>query len=178
MFEHLYSLYSSRQWELCLGICIIVLLVIWFYNKIRNIEGKWSQSFDWKKLAYTDKYECQENSESIGEFTCRKVLNRYFQKPFNKIRNIYNPVTNQFLELDCYNEELKLAIEYQGIQHYKYCPHFHKNKESFRNQQYRDELKRIYCKQLGITLIEVPYQIKPNEIDGYLYQKLIEYNYI
>lgn len=178
MFNYLRYLYNEKQWEIYIAICIIIILCIWFYNKIQNIEGKWTQTIDWKKCKYIDKYECKDNTESIGEFTCRKILNNYLKKPFIKVRNIYNPVTNQFLELDCYNEELQLAVEYQGIQHYKFCPYFHKNKESFRNQQYRDELKRIYCKNLGITLIEVPYTIKKDEIEGYLYQKFVEYGYI
>ena len=72
---------------------------------------------------------------------------------------------------------MQLAVEYQGIQHYKYCPHFHKNFESFRNQQYRDELKKMYCKQLGITLIEVPYYIKTEQINEYLYKQLLNYGY-
>ncbi len=178
MFNNLYYYYKEKEWEVYVIVCIIILLCIWFYNKIFNIKGTWTTTFDWKKSCYTDKYECKQNQESIGEFKCRKFLNNYFKKSFKKIRNIHNPVTNQFLELDCYNEELRLAIEYQGIQHYKYCQFFHKNIDSFRNQQYRDELKRIYCKNLGITLIEVPYYIKEKDIDGYLYQKLIEYGYI
>ena len=37
---------------------------------------------------------------------------------------------------------------------------FHKNKEHFLNQKYRDELKNMICKQNRILLIRVPYTIK------------------
>lgn len=77
---------------------------------------------------------------------------------FNKHRVYYNKENSkQFMEFDGYNEEIKLAIEYQGIQHYEYNSWFHKTKKEFQNQLYRDILKRNYCIVNGIKLIEVPY---------------------
>ena len=71
--------------------------------------------------------------ESKGEKECRKVLENLFNKPFSKSRPDFlrNPVTggNFNLELDCYNQELSLAVEYNGIQHYKYVPYFHRNND-------------------------------------------------
>ncbi len=63
-----------------------------------------------------------------------------------------------------------------GAQHYKFIPHFHKNKEAFRNQQYRDELKRRMCDDNNVTLIEVPYTVK--DIPTYLYNKLKPLGYL
>ena len=70
------------------------------------------------------------------------------------------------MELDVYIEDLKLAFEYQGEQHYKpiYC-----TGRNFEQQQRRDAEKHKACKQVlgitwqrlilqnNITLIEVPY---------------------
>ena len=56
------------------------------------------------------------------------------------------------LEIDCYNHELRLGVEYDGAQHYKYNPYFHKNKEAFYNQKYRDKLKEYMCKENNIVL--------------------------
>ena len=96
------------------------------------------------------------------------MLENAFDRSFGKARPNFlnNPVTggNFNLELDCYNPELKLAVEYNGVQHYKYTPHFHKNNEAFLNQKYRDELKRRMCKDNMITLIEVPYTIMVENI--------------
>ncbi len=47
-----------------------------------------------------------------------------------------------------------LAFEYQGVQHF--CDFYYFG-TSVRMYQQLDQEKRGYCKQLGITLIEIPY---------------------
>lgn len=113
--------------------------------------------------------------ESKGELECRRVLEKIFKKPFPKARpNILsNSVTGgNNLELDCYNSELKIAAEYNGQQHYNFIPYFHKNKEAFLNQKYRDELKRRMCADNKIFLIEVPYTVKVEKIESFILEKL------
>lgn len=73
---------------------------------------------------------------------------------------------------------MRLAIEYNGVQHYKYSPYFHRNKESFHNQKYRDYMKKVMCKDNGITLIEVPYTIKPDDIESYLEKELVKFGFL
>ena len=63
------------------------------------------------------------------------------------------------LELDLYNDSLKLGIEYNGIQHYEYTKRFHKTYSDFRRQQERDALKKQLCKENEVTLIVVPYNM-------------------
>ena len=90
-----------------------------------------------------------------------------------------NPVTGGSfnLELDCYDPGLKLAVEYNGQQHYKYLPYFHKNKESFLNQKYRDNMKKQMCKEKGVCLIEVPFSVKLNDIEQYLIREIQKNGY-
>ena len=83
-----------------------------------------------------------------------------------------NAITGKPLELDCCNEDMKLAVEYNGAQHYKYIKAFHKNYESFRLQQYRDEMKQRLCQQNNYTLIVVPYTIKLEQIEPFLITEL------
>lgn len=118
--------------------------------------------------------------ESKGETICRRYLEQRFNKPFPKIRPDFlrNPVTggDYNLELDCYNNELKLAVEYNGVQHYKFSPYFHRNKEAFLNQKYRDEMKRVKCRDAGIYLIEVPYSVPHESIENFLDDELKKAN--
>lgn len=107
---------------------------------------------------------CTEYRRSKGELPNRlsgteKIALKFIEEIFpNKIvrtrdRNtIKNPRTNAYLELDFYLPEINLAIELNGITHYK--PIYGQDK--FLRQQRNDELKRKLCKKQGITLIEIP----------------------
>jgi len=116
--------------------------------------------------------------DSRGELACRRYLETKFKVAFPKQRPDFlrNPITNQQLELDCYNPSLRLAVEYQGEQHYKYIPHFHSTRDSFLNQKYRDEIKRDLCEKNNITLIEVPYTV--TDIASFLDLKLGEHGIV
>ena len=79
---------------------------------------------------------------------------------FKKIRPnwLLNPETDFALELDFYSEDLNVAFEVQGIQHYKHIEYFG-GLENFKKLQKRDELKRELCKDHGVTLIEYDLRI-------------------
>lgn len=115
---------------------------------------------------------------SKGEDECRRFLEERFGRDFSSIRPdwLKNPIgTGKNLELDCYNRELGLAVEFNGIQHYKFTKRFHSSQGDFNEQKYRDVIKRQACKERGITLIEVPYYEK--NISGFLSQKLAQLGY-
>ena len=108
--------------------------------------------------------------ESKGEAHARNLAKIIFGKEFTKIRPdmLKNNVTGHNLELDLYNEDLQLGIEYSGAQHYKYIPFFHKNYEHFLNQKYRDEIKKMLCEKNGIQLIEIPYTVKLKDMETFI----------
>ncbi len=64
------------------------------------------------------------------------------------------------LEMDIYIPSLKLAFEYNGIQHYEYNPHFHRNYNDFEIQQFRDRRTQELCKLNNIKLIIFRYDEK------------------
>lgn len=61
----------------------------------------------------------------------------------------------QRLELDFYIEELSVAFEIQGEQHYRFVPHFHQTYTAFLDQLSRDRDKKDLCKSLNIRLYEI-----------------------
>lgn len=61
-----------------------------------------------------------------------------------------------FLQLDGYNEELSIAFEFQGIQHYKFVYFFHRSPEGYASLLQRDQIKLDLCNNTGIRLIVVP----------------------
>lgn len=71
------------------------------------------------------------------------------------IKNI--DILERNLIFDAYFPTLKLAIEYNGEQHYSSKKFFSapNPEECFRKQQERDEHKRDFCKRSGIQLLEI-----------------------
>jgi hypothetical protein len=113
-------------------------------------------------------------NDSRLELRSKFILEDIFKKPFYKIRPDFlrNDVTGCNLEIDLYNDDLKLAVEVQGDQHYKFIPFFHRNKDAFLNQRYRDMMKKEKCKQRGITLIEIPYSVGEKKLKSYIVRQL------
>lgn len=68
----------------------------------------------------------------------------------------YRGTELQGLELDIWLPDLKLAIEYQGEQHYNVIEHWG-GKEGLEKRIANDKKKRGLCKSLGYHLIEVKY---------------------
>eukprot|EP01121_Diplochlamys_sp_Union-15-3_P016724 TRINITY_DN5746_c0_g3_i1.p1 TRINITY_DN5746_c0_g3~~TRINITY_DN5746_c0_g3_i1.p1 ORF type:complete len:162 (-),score=27.63 TRINITY_DN5746_c0_g3_i1:129-614(-) len=63
------------------------------------------------------------------------------------------PSSGKAVQLDLYAPKFKLAIEYQGYQHY----HDHYLFGPFLSYKHRDNEKRECCLREGITLLEIPY---------------------
>lgn len=108
------------------------------------------------------------------EEICRKVLEDYFDDYFPTCRPKFlaNPKTGYPLELDGYNAAKNLAFEHNGAHHYKYPNSFHRNEEEFNSQVERDEYKKARCKELGIDLIEIPYNVPVNQIETFIHSEL------
>ncbi len=153
--------------------CLAFILIYGFFSMLMGKKGTWSDTLPPPRDSLNSP-ETTDARDSAGEKRVRAFLEGYFNLPFGKVRPNFleNSVTGHNLELDCYNDQLKLACEYQGRQHYQYVPYFHRNKEAFYNQKYRDELKKIYCSAHGIHLLIVPYTEK--DLENYLLRKLTE----
>lgn len=106
-----------------------------------------------------------------SERETRMIFEKITGKPFPKEKSIF---ANNRWELDGYNDELKIGFEQQGIQHYQYRPHFHRNGIiDLQNQQERDESKRKQCIELGIRLIEVSYLLTGSKKETYIKEQLL-----
>ena len=182
MFITIKKYWKEYGFEIVLALCVSFIIIYSLYIKIKGGKGTWSKTQHYSKpILNNDKPRRNPPGESKGELECRRVLQHLFKKQFNKDRPDFlrNPVTggNFNLELDCFDADMKLAVEYNGIQHYKYVPFFHNNKEAFLNQKYRDQMKRQMCKENGVFLIEVPYVVKVENIKDFLVIELRKIGY-
>lgn len=104
--------------------------------------------------------------KKLHEKKCREIIENYYKKPFPCVRPDFLKYKNKNLELDMYNDELKLAFEYDGIQHAQYNKHFHKNDyNNFIKQKERDAAKNDLCRKNGIKLIRIPHTIKYENLE-------------
>jgi hypothetical protein len=130
---------------------------------------------------------------SINEEKCRSIL-EYLFVPYKFPKN--NPdwlrmnKNSRPLELDCYSEDLELALEFNGIQHYEIVPGFHKPKNHYelsseefeiacekalQKQKDHDAFKIEKCEYMGKRLITVSYlDVK----EGYSFVKKKIFNII
>lgn len=90
--------------------------------------------------------------KSAGEQKIRAYLDKHCidyvpQKTFS-------PLNKSKYRFDFFLPKYNLAIEYQGEQHYQETNFFRDNLETV---QKRDEIKRKYCQDNGIELLEIKY---------------------
>jgi hypothetical protein len=109
---------------------------------------------------------CPFCKQGIKERLCRAFFEEIFEKPFPKTKpNWLRNEKGNKMELDGYCEELKLAFEYHGEQHYE-KDHFFIRKNGLNQRQRDDRLKLMQCiNEHQVMLIELPYTTKPEEME-------------
>lgn len=109
--------------------------------------------------------------KSRREKLCSEILQKIYNVPFYtcKPKFLKNPETGRLLEIDCYNKDLKLGLEVQGIHHYQW--------PNWTNQSYRewiqvirkDQYKVEACDVNGVYLITVPYNVPDHLLERYIH---------
>ncbi len=113
-----------------------------FYKKPKDILLN-----DWCNIC-TTKWKSEE--------ICRYLLEDIFNKPFIKCRPEWLRNSNGYLlELDGYCEELGIAFEHNGLQHYKDNV-FSKNINTLNKIKKNDKEKLKLCNKNGVKLIIIP----------------------
>lgn len=107
---------------------------------------------------------CKKCKSSKGEIEVRLFLQKYLinfeeQKRFKGCRNI------RPLSFDFFLPNHNLLIEYQGEQHYRETYNgFWGGVEGLKERQKRDQIKRDWCKQNSVRLLEMRYDEDVGEV--------------
>lgn len=160
--------------EIVVVLTVLFILVFGLINRWKKHKGTFTRKLSDLPMGVEIREKKMVPKTSKGELECKRVLEKIFNVPFRKERPDFlrNPVGNNNFELDCVNMDLKLACEYNGVQHYKFSQFFHGNRDAFQNQKYRDYLKQDFCRKNGIDLIVVPYTVKLENIETYIETEL------
>ncbi len=94
---------------------------------------------------------------SKGEFELYDLLKEEFPLykivPQYPIKTVDGVGRKKTLFVDFAIPMLKLAFEFDGVQHEKYVAHFHRNRAGFANAQANDLRKHIELANQGFTLV-------------------------
>lgn len=112
---------------------------------------------------------CSVCSKLLNERICRAHFESIFghQFPTRRPRWLLNTRGN-CMELDGYCEQLRIAFEYHGVQHFKQIEHFQRDHGAFRSRRDDDARRRELCAQHNVCLIEVPYTIGQDEMHDFI----------
>lgn len=154
-------------------------------QKFANLHGGSLESLQWESPL---KWKCYEGHTWSKKFTeqksrinfckqCSNAVSKYEEISRMIIENIFNneykfpnsrPKWLNKLELDGYNEELSLAFEYQGEQHYEDVKYF--RTISFEKRLENDTNKRLLCQEQNVFLIVIPYWIRDvSKLQNFIY---------
>lgn len=100
--------------------------------------------------------------KTIGERYSCKALETYLGREVlvnSRPNFLVNPKTGQPLEYDCFDPISNIAVEYNGEQHYNFPNGFHKTEKEFKDQIFRDEIKKKISEDYGIKLISIPFTV-------------------
>ena len=108
--------------------------------------------------------KCPYCSKSIskGEITIANYLDKY-NIPYETQFVIPSLSNNKYDFYVRHNSKCYL-IEFDGEQHFKMVPYFHKNIEAFNKRQYMDKLKTFMAIDANYTIIRIAYK-ESNNID-------------
>jgi len=142
-----------------------------------------AEGHQWKAVPYSIKNGtwCPECKLGFWERVCRAFFEKLFNDSFPNAypKWLVNDNGNQ-LELDGYCKHLKLAFEHHGQQHYGLSTPFIKSAFQLEQIQKNDKLKKMLCKEKGITLIEIPEigtLLKLDDLKEFIRKKCTEEGY-
>ncbi len=159
-FRKFKDLIEERDWQ-CLG------TVDEYKTAYSKIKVKCQDGHEYEATLNNIKADrwCPECKTNMNELIAVKAAEHLFGKPFKKVRPKWLKTdSGTLLELDGFNKELKIAIEYNGKQHYYRIKHFQRSDEEFIKRIDYDILKEKLCTERGIHLISIPFYVSTDMI--------------
>lgn len=126
---------------------------VWW--KCKKCQHEWLASIQ-NRAHKSNPKGCPKCNTSKNEKIIEKILNKY-GIDYNKQKVFDNCKHKRRLRFDFYLPEYNICIEYNGQQHYKPIEYFG-GEEKLKYTKKLDNIKRNFCKQNNIELIEISYK--------------------
>ncbi len=110
---------------------------------------------------------CPKCNKSKGEKLISELLEKRNIK-YNEQYKFHDCRNKAPLPFDFYLSELNLCVEFQGEQHYRVMEHWG-GKSAYERVVINDRIKKEYCENKSIRLLEIPHNLNAVEIEKLLF---------
>jgi hypothetical protein len=146
------------------------------YNSKLKWKCKNGHEFEQPLAKLAAKRRCPRCHIYYGEEICRNYLEAIFGRKFPKAKPDFLKLEKGiFLELDGYNEEIKLAFEHHGLQHYQYNSRFYNKIKDFKKRLEFDKYKKDKCLENDVKLLvipSIPEKLRIEDVSAFLISEL------
>ena len=127
-------------------------------NAHQQLEWECARGHRWraKTINVQNGRWCPQCSSGIGERICRVYFEELFQHPFPSQWPEWLIIEGTRRQLDGYCEDLKLAFEHQGQQHYRKIAGGKFTRRTVEEETRCDLQKIALCRERGVTLLQIP----------------------
>lgn len=149
-----------------------------YSNSDEKLLWRCAAGHTWRAVAYHVRagHWCPICMAGNSERICKDIFEQLFGKPFLRARPSWLLNSRgKKMELDGYCEELKLAFEYQGVQHFRHNDFFHRGGVKDLDQRKQDDyLKVRLCHEHGVHLVVIPHTLTLSEVPNHVHRIMRE----
>jgi hypothetical protein len=131
-----------------------------YTNSKTKLKWECAEGHQWSAIPESVKSGtwCGKCGIYLNEEICRTTFEQIFDSSFPKSTpNWLRTLNNRQMELDGFNKNLKIAFEYQGIQHTRISK-YSEDTQKLKSQKTRDIRKKLLCKNNNVHLIVISYR--------------------
>jgi hypothetical protein len=139
---------------------------------------RFSDKFEYMKTRIGDVKSGRAACKICGtKFTREEQIRFCFSQLFGQEFPKKNPSwlrqkNGEPLHFDGFNQDLMLAFEHDGEQHFTHIKHFHPTLEDFQAAQKRDEIKNMLCEENDVDLVRIRFDEQLADVPAVILEKL------